>query len=715
MNATTTSQQPRVLVVDDNAAIHQDFRKILGPAKIAAQAQLGDLEVALFEKSGPVIGRSEFRVDSAYQGQEALQLVQAALAADDPYVAVFMDIRMPPGWDGVETTERIWQVCSDVQIVLCSAYSDYTWDDFLAKFGHTDNLLILKKPFETVEVLQIAHALTKKWTLAHQARLWMKDLDRLVRERTSELVQANEQLRSSEERFAKAFRTSPMPMAILRCRDHHFIDANERFLAVTGCPPAQLYARPAPEHAFWPESINQKMFVQGGGRRLGNQNCSLRPQSGPVREVVMQAEPIELGDGECLLLIVEDVTDQLRMENQLRQAQKMEAVGRLAAGVAHEFNNILTVIQGHAELLRDERLSRRQINDCSNRVTQASQRAASLTKQLLAFSRQQPVQLKSLNLSTVVQSTQKMLRQLLGERYEIKLDCPEALPPIFADEGNLEQVLINLTLNARDAMPGGGRIQFATRAVTFTAVEAGRHPEARPGDFVALIVSDTGCGISPEHLRRIFDPFFTTKDIGKGTGLGLSTIHGIVRQHRGWVETDSLLGQGTTFSIYLPVANSVNPTAAVVEREADPAPPFGNGDAALVVEDDPSVRELARATLERGGFRVFEAPDAQAALQIWNEAPTRISVLVTDMILPQGMSGGRLAQMLQSQDPQLLVVCISGYGAETLRDELPPKLAPGVNFLSKPFEPHALLKAIKVSQARQHAEATRSGAAMEPA
>jgi CheY-like chemotaxis protein len=215
-NTSPLTKTPRLLLVDDNAAIHQDFQKILAtPAEAAADLQ--DFEASLFEKPKASIERATFRLDSAFQGQEALALVEQSLAENDPFALAFMDIRMPPGWDGVETIERIWQICPDLQMVLCSAYSDYTWEDLMQRFGHTDNLLILKKPFETVEVLQIAHALSKKWALALQSRLWMKDLDRLVRERTQELVVANDQLRAeiqmrtqmqealriSEERFAK--------------------------------------------------------------------------------------------------------------------------------------------------------------------------------------------------------------------------------------------------------------------------------------------------------------------------------------------------------------------------------------------------------------------------------------------------------------------------------------------------------------------------------
>ena len=708
MSSSLPPTTPRLLLVDDNAAIHQDFKKILATPAPAA-SELEDFEAALFQKPKNLIERVSFRMDSAFQGQEALALVQQSLAANDPYALAFMDIRMPPGWDGVETIERIWQICPDLQMVICSAYSDYTWEDLIHRFGHTDNLLILKKPFETVEVLQIAHALTKKWALARQSRLWMQDLDRLVRERTQELVAANEQLRAeikirtemqealriSEERFAKAFRTSPMPMAIISHTDSRFVDANESFLNLVGFTTESLLAPTARGCNLWSETTERKIAELKTGSHLHNHPCTLQAQDGSPREVVLWAEPIALASGSCVLLIIEDVTDQKRLETQLRQAQKMEAVGRLAAGVAHEFNNILTVIQGHAELLRQAQIAPRQIMDSSTRISQVSQRAAALTRQLLMFSRQQPMQLRPLNLSAAVEATDKMLRQLIGERHELHLACAPELPLILADAGNMEQILINLCLNARDAMPQGGPIRIETSQLTLTAETAGRHPDARPGLFVSLAVTDAGCGISPDILRRVFDPFFTTKEIGKGTGLGLSTIHGIVKQHNGWIEAASEVGQGSTFRVFLPAAPTGNLKAPEGDVLRDVAPASGHGETILVVEDDPSVRELARATLERGGYRVLEAEDANGALQVWREAATPIAVLVTDMVLPNGLGGGKLAQLLRERDPQLQVICISGYGSETLKEEMPPSLAPGVNFLSKPFDPTALLKAVK--------------------
>jgi two-component system cell cycle sensor histidine kinase/response regulator CckA len=692
MNGLSPKKSPRLLLVDDNAAIHEDFKKILAtPAQ--ANSALDDFEAALFEKPRNVIERVSFRLDSAFQGQEALALVEKSLVDNDPYALAFMDIRMPPGWDGVETIERIWKICPELQMVICSAYSDYTWEDLISRLGHTDNLLILKKPFETVEVLQIAHALSKKWALALQSRLWMKDLDRLVRERTQELVVANEQLRVSEQRFSTAFRTSPMAMAIISQPENRFVDANESFLNLVGFSPKDLLAQTASACQLWTEITERK--IVGLKTSLHNHACSLRARDGSPREVVLWAEPIALDGGPCVLLILEDITDQLRVENQLRQAQKMEAVGRLAAGVAHEFNNILTVIQGHAELLRAATVSPRQVMDSSTRISQVSQRAAALTRQLLTFSRQQPMQLKSLNLSTVVRTTEKMLRQILGERHELQFECAPNLPTIQADEGNMEQILINLCLNARDAMPGGGLIRIETNQLTLTTKTAGRHPDARPGEFVSLAVTDSGCGISPDILRRVFDPFFTTKEIGKGTGLGLATVHGIAKQHNGWIEATSEVNCGSTFRVFLPATPAVKGKCPDADALPDALPPNGRGETILVVEDEPIVRELARTALEQGGYRVLEAADANSALQVWREAATPIAVLITDMVLPNGMGGGKLAQLLCERDPQLQVICISGYGSETLREEMPATLAPGINFLSKPFEPNALLKAVK--------------------
>jgi PAS domain S-box-containing protein len=705
---------PRILIVDDNAAIHNDFRKTLG-TQAPAEIKLEDLEKSLFGGTVAPAARAVFRIDSALQGQEALAMVQRALEEDDPYALAFVDVRMPPGWDGVETLEHLWGCSPELQAVICTAYSDYSWDDISRRLGQTDSLLILKKPFDTAEVLQVAHALTRKWALTRQAKLRMEDLDRMVRERTQKLQEeieergrVQEALRVLEERFSKAFLASPMPMAIQSDAEGRFLDANASFLSLTGYPADALLRHTDKELQLWQYEPAQTAEPGQPAGSIRNQACTLRRSDGASLETLVWAEPITLEAGPCRLVIVEDVTDRLRLEAQLRQAQKLEAVGCLAAGIAHEFNNVLTVIQGHVDLLSGKSLGTQAASESVARIGQASQRAASLTRRLLAFSHKQPVQFKAIQLSAVVHGLAKTLRQLIGETYELELDCPADLPEARADEGNVEQILINLTLNARDAMAGGGTIRVVTSLAVFDEATARDHLEARPGRFVCLTASDTGCGMSPEVLGRIFDPFYTTKEVGKGTGLGLSTVHGIVQQHVGWIEVASEVGKGSTFKVFLPAWKAESQAATIGKACGDPKCHHGAGEAVLIVEDEGIVREAARLALERGGYRVFEAGDGPEALTIWEHCPVRIDLLVTDMVMPHGVSGAALARVLQSKDPHLRTLYISGYSSDVIREDL--RLTHGVNFLRKPYDPPALLKAVKTCldrKARAHGHASR--------
>jgi two-component system, cell cycle sensor histidine kinase and response regulator CckA len=304
------------------------------------------------------------------------------------------------------------------------------------------------------------------------------------------------------------------------------------------------------------------------------------------------------------------------------------------------------------------------------------------------------VQLKPLELSAAVQGMTKMLGHLIGEHFELQLDCAPVLPTVQADEGNIEQILINLALNARDAMPNGGTIRIATSLVLLDAAAARQNLDARPGRFVCLTVSDNGCGMTREVLGRIFDPFYTTKDVGKGTGLGLSTIHGIVQQHQGWVEVSSEVGHGSTFKVFLPACEGIPGVMPPAETASGSELNGGCGETVLIVEDEGIVREAARLALERGGYRVFEASDGPDALALWQRCPARIDLLVTDMVMPHGVSGGALARLLQARDPHLRVLYTSGYSSEVVREDL--HLVLGVNFLRKPYDPALLLKSVRI-------------------
>ncbi len=696
---TITTAAPRILVIDDNPAIHDDFRKILG-GRAASGTPLGQVEAELFGEPAKA-ERVSFRIDSASQGQEGLALVEQAVQANDPYSLAFVDIRMPPGWDGVETIERIWRVSPDLQAVICTAYSDYSWDDIIGRFGHTDNLLILKKPFETVEVLQVAHALTKKWAFGCQARLKMENLEQMVQERTRKLqekveehARMQEALHISEERFSKAFQSSPMPMAIQSWPAGCFLAANTSFFDLAGYAPDQLLQHSSRDLNLWKDEATLEAVTASVGR-VRNHACELRRSDGTMRHAVLWTEPITLDDKPCLLLVVVDVTEQLKLEAELRQAQKLDIVGRLVASVAHEFNNILTVIQGHASLLREHAVSNNAPVDSIDRIIHASQRAASFTGQLLSFSRKQPLNFKTASLSGTVQNMQKMLETSLGEHYQLKLDFAEKLPCGSFSDGCVEQILINLALNARDAMPDGGVITVSTRYEEISIAEARQRPNAIAGKFICLSVIDSGCGIPRDMISRIFDPFFTTKEVGKGTGLGLSTVQSIVRQHFGWIEVASEIGRGSTFNVFFPAGTEPAPAqeSSAVVAPAQPAPIRGDGEVVLLVEDEPIVREMARCTLEDGGYRVIEAGDGREALSIWDRSSAEIDLVVTDMVMPNGVSGGALARTLQAHTPDLHVICTSGYTPEYIERDLPTN--GNITFLAKPYLPNRLLETVR--------------------
>jgi PAS domain S-box-containing protein len=525
----------------------------------SSSSPLADIEAELFAKPGPVLKIGPFRVDFALQGPDALALVEAALKANDPYALAFVDIRMPPGWDGVETIDRLWKASPNLQAVICTAYSDYSWHDIIGRFGHTDNLLILKKPFETVEVLQLAHALARKWFLGQQARLRMDELEKMAQQRAEELVREIEQrartqtaLLASEEKFSKAFQSSPMAMAIQSRADGRFLAVNSSFTTLTGYSTEQIVQHTGDELHLWKDTVALNASLQPEGR-LRNHSCVLLRKDGDERQIVLCSEPLTADAQPCLLIVAEDVTEKLKLEAGLRQAQKLEVVGRLVAGVAHEFNNVLGVIQGHASLLQSQLAEDKRPTACTERILQASTRAANYTRQLLGITRQQPIVLKAVTLSTCIQRAQQLLEQSLGEDHRLVVSLDEKVPPICADECNIEQVLINLILNARDAMVAGGDINIDAQQVDLTDTYVQRRGGARSNGFVRLTVTDHGKGVAPEIAGHIFDPFFTTKDIGKGTGLGLWMVQGIVRRHGGWIELSSEVGKGSSFKIFLPV------------------------------------------------------------------------------------------------------------------------------------------------------------------
>ncbi|MBE7499406.1 MAG: PAS domain S-box protein [Verrucomicrobiales bacterium] len=402
------------------------------------------------------------------------------------------------------------------------------------------------------------------------------------------------------------------------------------------------------------------------------------------------------------IAIQQDITRRKELEARFRQAQKMQAFGQLAGGVAHDFNNLLSVILMHTGLLRaSPDLTGSQTDELAQ-IAAAAERAANLTRRLLAFSRRATLHLEPLDLNEVVTAMSQMLRRLIGESIELRTLLLPGGAPTHGDRGLLEQVLLNLVINARDAMPQGGQLTLELSAPPLGA-DAILPPGVQPGRFLCLNVRDTGLGIAPEHLPRLFEPFFTTKPAGQGTGLGLATVYGIVEQHRGWIEVDSHLGQGTTFHVHLPRLATA-PAPLPPPRPAETAPrPGGGTETVLVAEDEPGLLSVTSRILKRAGYRVLEAADGQVALALWRQHAGAVDLLLTDLVMSGGLSGRQLAEQLQLEQPRLKVLYMSGHSDEVAGRNL--GLREGVNFLQKPFASAHLLATLRTCLDGQPADA----------
>jgi two-component system cell cycle sensor histidine kinase/response regulator CckA len=401
------------------------------------------------------------------------------------------------------------------------------------------------------------------------------------------------------------------------------------------------------EESFFREMWN--LLAQGGvwSGRIVN-----KKKNGTLYEADVTISPIRDSAGKIInyVAVQRDVTQEAALETQLRQSQKMDAIGQLASGVAHDFNNILTVIHGNATLQLVPGMDAYELADCTQQIIQAAERAASLTRQLLLFSRKQVLQPANLDLNEVVGGMIKMLRRILGEDVTLCSELASTSPLLYADAGMIEQVLLNLAVNSRDAMPAGGRLTITTGTQTLDEEQAQRNSEAAAGHYVYLDVADTGGGIPPEVLPRIFEPFFTTKKAGKGTGLGLATVHGIVKQHGGWITIKSEAGKGTAFRIYLPALKEGPAGQGMV---AAPARLPGGKETILLVEDEAPLRLLMSNVLQRCGYTVIRAESGVAALKLWKESGQRVDLLFTDLVMPDGMSGFELAGLASRREARI--------------------------------------------------------------
>ena len=487
----------------------------------------------------------------------------------------------------------------------------------------------------------------------------------------SEQRQAAELLRRSEERFSQVFRALPMAALLSRMSDKRFLDVNEAWERLTGWPRAEQLGRTSVELDLWQEIEQRSELFAELARRgvVRDFAAKMHTRSGELRDVLLSVDRIEIGGEDSVLLIAHDVTDLRRLERELRQSQKMEAIGRLAGGLAHDFNNILTAISGADTLLLDQLAAGDPLRPFAEQIKRSTRRAASLTQQLLTFTRKQPLEPVVLDPNDAVRATADMLQRMIGADVELRVELG-ARGRVKADTGAIEQVIMNLAINSRDAMPAGGTLALRTADVE------GGGDGVPAGAWILIAVADTGIGMDAPTRARLFEPFFTTKEQGKGTGLGLSTVYGIVAQCRGHIVVHSELGRGSEFQVYLP---------RVQEERAAAAPPSpagaipGGHETILLAEDDESVREYVSLVLRRLGYRVLEAHDGADALGVAERFDERIDLLLSDVVMPR-MDGVELARRLTRARPKVKVLHMSGYPGDghVARGDAP--------FLAKPFD-----------------------------
>lgn len=697
MNHLSIKRNRRVLVIDDNRAIHADFKKIF--ASTDSHSPLDVAETALFGSPAKTKEDSPFLVESAYQGQEGVVAVKKALEEGQPYAMAFVDIRMPPGWDGVETTQKLWEVDPDVQIVICTAYSDYSWKELFEAIGEDDRMVILKKPFETVEALQLAHALTEKWRLRQQSKQKIEDLEKMVGERTRELRKTNDDLQMEIAEHRKTETDLRGKTAFLEAQVNSTIDGivvvdHRGRKLLQNQQMTNLWKIPQ-EMADDPNDETQLAWVTTMVRNpeaFADRVRHLHRNPGESSQ-----EEIELKDGTFLdrystsvvgkdgthygrIWSFRDITERKKMEAHLFQSQKWEIIGQLAGGVAHEFNNILAATTLNLEILQLQHQLPAEAQPALREMEALTKRASSLTQQLLLFSRRQAMQSVRLEINAALANLRKMLERVLGEPITLVwLPSPLELW-VEADPAMLDQAVMNLCLNARDALPEGGTLTLQTSVEEFNAERVKLHPESRLGKFACLRITDNGIGMPTDVLQHLFEPFFTTKEIGTGTGLGLASSQGIVSQHKGWINVESVPGEGTSFRIYLPLSARINAPAAVVSR---PLTLKGQSETILLVEDEAALLLVTKRGLTMLGYRVLTAVNGEEAFELWNQNRDVIDLVLTDMRMPKGMSGLELAEKIWETKPLLKIIIMSGYSAEILKDGA--ELKPGYTFLAKPF------------------------------
>ena len=803
-----TMANDRVLIIDDDPEIQSAYRAVLAPQDSDLNTSNAKLAQLLnTDQPDPSDLSPEFELYFASQGPEGVAMVKAAFSSNEPIAVAFIDIRMPPGFDGMETAARIRKIDPDIEIVIVTAYSDRSREEIVRVVGRPEKLLFLRKPFDPEELIQTALSLTAKWNLARQADEQKNELQTVLMTTPAAIFSVDQnrfitswnpaaekitgytarqvlgrpcilgQLAAENECGGCILETGDSkdayheleivdkqgtPRTLLKkatcIKDHQgqvvravesFWDISARKAAeaalgesearfralvettsdwvwetdangcftycspmcetIYGYPPQELLGCSLFDLLTLPEEISelQALFHRCVEKKHGFQNVEHRSQTKDARPIHIESSGIPVMDGNGDIMgfrgIDRDITkrkviekERRELEAQYRQSQKLEALGTLAGGIAHDLNNVLTPIMGGAQLSLLELDSDNPIYNNLRSIEEGVQRAAELIHQILAFSRKQVISTKPLDLTLLIKSYAGMLRRLIREDIQLTFDLEEDLWTIEADKNQMEQILINLVVNARDAVTEGGEliIQTANRVVPVPDSLKSEH-RLVPGSYVVMSVSDNGQGMDPDTKGRIFDPFFTTKEAGKGTGLGLSTVYGIVKQHGGEIRVDTAPEKGTRFDIFLKKSGN-----CVETREQEkPRDVTGGKETILLVEDNKDVRDMTIVCLSHYGYRVIEATNGIEALKLFKELQGRIDLLFTDVVMP-GMGGKSLADTLRSHKRSLPVLFMSGHPFDVNTKELAE--IGGNDFIQKPFSPQDLAR--KIRQMLDHYE-----------
>jgi PAS domain S-box-containing protein len=680
----------RVLVVDRKPATIAAY--LSAPGARSGLSEEGEIDASPIR---PIM----FAMETALDGIAAVQRLESALMTGRPFSVAF--VSHSPGGDlsGAETVARLWEYQPDLQVVFCvPAGTDSA--ELSARFESPQHLLVLEEPAGAAEVQQAARLLALKWDQFSEYCHRLQELNRVLDQRALKLQNANARLerevaerRAAEARFAAAFRTSSSAMAVLAIDDGRVTDANDRFFELLGVHSQALLGRTLCDFPALDDAVSwasaRALLPQAA--KVASIECRFPRRSDDLRDVLLSAEVAEFHADSCILLTVTDVTQIRRLEDEVRLAQRAEAVAKLALGVTHRFNNLLTVIHGQASLLTQGGLDGPGAGHSVSQILSATEEATALSRKLASLTQRAPANRQPLGINSQVRQIEPLLRQLVDARIELEMDLAPNLPAVLADSAGVEQLLLNLATNARDAMPLGGRLTISTYEVGLDAQTAPhRHRQARPGRFVCLEMSDTGTGMDSRTLERIFDPFFSTKPRGQGSGLGLTVVESIAHEHGGWIEVQSARGEGSRFRILLPAQAGIVAIPSAPEPHVRPA---CNKGTVMLVEDEEAVRSFTRTVLEQLGYRVHEASNGSEALRLWSSVGPKVDLLLTDIIMPGDWTGQRLAGELRRQRPGLGVILMSGYGPGLL-EETGGTASTGT-FLAKPYSIRALKESVE--------------------